>query len=66
MDRKWIILLISVLVVTILYWTRFQVIEVHLTEIPAFYKINRVTGEISYVVDIKEIEVKRYDVKERR
>lgn len=66
MDRKWIILLISVLVVIILYWTRFQVVEVHLTEIPSFYKINRFTGEISHVAGFMEREVERYGVKEKR
>lgn len=45
MNKKWLIILISVLVLITLYWTRYQTIEVRDT----CYKINRLTGETTWI-----------------
>lgn len=43
MDRKAVLVIIAVLVVILLYWTRFQTVE--LSGVGGFYKINRLTGK---------------------
>lgn len=47
MDRKAILIVIAVLVVVFLYWTRFQTVE--LSGVGGFYKINRLTGKTTLV-----------------
>lgn len=47
MDRKTILVIIAVLVVIFLYWTRFQTVE--LSGVGGFYKINRLTGRTTLV-----------------
>ena len=48
MNKKWVILGISLLVI-ILYWTRYQVVETHTGDSAGFYKINRITGQITWI-----------------
>lgn len=47
MDRKTVLIIIAVLVVIFLYWTRFQTVE--LSGVGGFYKINRLTGKTTLV-----------------
>jgi hypothetical protein len=47
MERKTILVIIAVLVVIFLYWTRFQTVE--LSGVGGFYKINRLTGQTTLV-----------------
>jgi hypothetical protein len=49
--------LIVLLVFTLLYWTRFQVIDVHTMNGVGFYKINRLTGETILVSGLDQIRV---------
>jgi hypothetical protein len=47
MDRKTIFIVVGVLVVILLYWTRIQTVP--LSGVGGFYKINRLTGNIMLV-----------------
>ena len=42
---------------TLLYWTRFQVIDVHAMNGVGFYKINRLTGETVLVSGLDQIRI---------
>jgi hypothetical protein len=59
MEKKFIIVigLIVLFVFTLLYWTRFQVIDVHAMNGVGFYKINRLTGETALVSGLDQIRV---------
>ncbi len=59
MDKKIIVIvgLIVLFVVTLLYWTRFQVIDVHAMNGVGFYKINRLTGETVLVSGLDQIRI---------
>lgn len=59
MDKKIIacVALIVLFVVTLLYWTRFQVIDVHAMNGVGFYKINRLTGETVLVSGLDQIRI---------
>lgn len=59
MDKKFIgLLALTVLfVVTLLYWTRFQVVDVHAMNGVGFYKINRLTGETVLVSGLDQIRI---------
>ncbi len=59
MDKKIFVVigLIVILVVTLLYWTRFQVIDVHAMNGVGFYKINRLTGETVLVSGLDQIRI---------
>lgn len=47
MDKKFWIIFIAVLALILLFWTRYQVVE--LSGVGGFYKINRLTGGVSLV-----------------
>lgn len=47
MDRKTVLIIVAVLVVIFLYWTRFQTVE--LSGVGGFYKINRLTGKTTLI-----------------
>ena len=57
LDKKFIVIvaLVALFVVTLLYWTRFQVIDVHAMNGVGFYKINRLTGETVLVSGLDQI-----------
>jgi hypothetical protein len=59
MDKKWVGLLglIALFAFTVLYWTRFQVIDVHAMNGVGFYKINRLTGETVLVSGLDQIRI---------
>jgi hypothetical protein len=59
MDKKLVGLLglIVLFVVTLLYWTRFQVVDVHAMNGVGFYKINRLTGETVLVSGLDQIRI---------
>ena len=59
MDKKIIIAvaLVALFVFTLLYWTRFQVIDVHAMNGVGFYKINRLTGETVLVSGLDQIRI---------
>jgi len=58
-DKKIIaaVALIVLFVFTLLYWTRFQVIDVHAMNGVGFYKINRLTGETVLVSGLDQIRI---------
>lgn len=65
-DKKFIVIvaLVALFVVTLLYWTRFQVVDVHAMNGVGFYKINRLTGEtvlVSGLDQIRTLPVKDLD-----
>jgi hypothetical protein len=59
MDKKFVglLALIVLFVFTLLYWTRFQVIDVHAMNGVGFYKINRLTGETVLVSGLDQIRI---------
>jgi hypothetical protein len=59
MDKKFIGLfgLTVLFAVTLLFWTRFQVIDVHAMNGVGFYKINRLTGETVLVSGLDQIRI---------
>jgi hypothetical protein len=59
MDKKMVGLLglIVLFVFTLLYWTRFQVVDVHAMNGVGFYKINRLTGETVLVSGLDQIRI---------
>jgi hypothetical protein len=59
MDKKFIglLTLIVLFVFTLLYWTRFQVIDVPAMEGVGVYKINRLTGETVLVSGLDQIRI---------
>ena len=60
MNKKWLIVLVALLVAITLYWTRYQIVEGHATQSAGFYKINRLTGNITAISMLKEFEVTKY------
>jgi hypothetical protein len=59
MDKKFVGLigLVVLFVFTLLYWTRFQVVDVHAMNGVGFYKINRLTGETVLVSGLDQIRI---------
>lgn len=59
MDKKCLMYLAAglVLLVVALYWTRFQVIPVHAMNGVGFYKLNRVTGQVTLVTGLEQINI---------
>ncbi|NTV43873.1 MAG: hypothetical protein HGA73_01860 [Syntrophaceae bacterium] len=59
MDKKLVCLLglIVLFLFTLLYWTRFQVVDVHAMNGVGFYKINRLTGETVLVSGLDQIRI---------
>ena len=43
-------IVVLVLIALTLYWTRYQVVTANYAYAPAFYKINRITGEVTLTV----------------
>lgn len=66
MNKKWIMILGIVLVVIILYWTRYQVVETHTGNMPSCYKINRLTGKMTWVVANQSRAVERQEMLQRK
>lgn len=69
MDRKTLLIIIAVLVVILLYWTRFQTVE--LSGVGGFYKINRLTGKTTLVAGtfsqaVKGISETRVELQHRQ
>jgi hypothetical protein len=65
MEKRWLVIFIGLLVLIVLYWTRYQVVGPISTpgseySLPSagFYKINRLTGEIIVVSGIESLRVK--------
>jgi len=59
MEKKIIVIvgLVTLFVFTLLYWTRFQVVDVHAMNGVGFYKINRLTGETVLVSGLDQIRI---------
>jgi len=68
MNSFWRIIAVAVLVLLLigLYWTRFQIVPVNYAYAPAFYKINRLSGEITLTVGKEFVQVKEVDEKMTR
>jgi hypothetical protein len=64
MNRSLIIAVVAaVLLLFVLFWTRFQVIPANYAYAPAFYKINRLTGEVTLTVGKEFVIVEGIDTK---
>lgn len=68
MDKFCRIIAAAVLVLVLIgfYWTRYQVVSVNYPYAPAFYKLNRLSGEITLVVGKEFVKVKEIDEKMTR
>ena len=64
MNKKWLIVLVALLVAITLYWTRYQIVEVHHGNAFGFYKINRLTGKVIGILGTDSVEVR--DIKETK
>lgn len=69
MDRKAVLIVVAVVVVILLYWTRFQTVE--LSGVGGFYKINRLTGKTTLVAGtfsqpVKGISETRVELQHRQ
>ncbi len=50
-------IVVLVLIVLTLYWTRYQIITANYAYAPAFYKINRLTGDVTLTVGKEFVSV---------
>jgi hypothetical protein len=68
MDKFWRIIAAAALVFVLIgfYWTRYQVVSVNYPYAPAFYKLNRLSGDITLVVGKEFVKVKEIDEKMAR
>ena len=59
MDKKCLMYVVAgvALLVIALYWTRFQVIPVHAMNGVGFYKLNRITGQVTLVTGLEQINI---------
>lgn len=56
MKVKWILIIVAVLIVVGMYWTRYQVVE--LSGVAGFYKISRLTGKTELTAGVLTQPVK--------
>jgi hypothetical protein len=56
MKVKWILIMVAVLIVVGMYWTRYQVVE--LSGVGGFYKISRLTGSTELIAGVLTQPVK--------
>ena len=61
----YLVLIIIVLLVS-LWWTRYQVVETHTGNMPSCYKINRLTGKITWVVANQSRAVEKQEMLQRK
>jgi hypothetical protein len=63
MEKKWQVcaIIMAVLIIIALYWTRFQVVQANYAYAPAFYKINRFSGDVTLVVGKEFVTVEKAD-----
>ena len=66
MNKKWIMILGIVLVVIMLYWTRYQIVEIHSGNFPGCYKINRLTGKITWIANNQSRTVKEEEFQSKQ
>ncbi len=69
MKAKWILIMVAVLVVLGMYWTRYQVVE--LSGVGGFYKISRLTGSTELIAGVltqpvKNIAASQMDIQRMR
>ena len=69
MKAKWILIIVAVLVVLGMYWTRYQVVE--LAGVAGFYKINRLTGRTELTAGVltqpvKNVFASQVDIQRQR
>ncbi len=68
MNKFWqiVVTIVLILIVFILYWTRYQIVTANYAYAPAFYKINRLLGEVTLTVGkefvvVEGVEAKRLE-----
>jgi hypothetical protein len=61
MDKFWklIGIIVVVLMIVAFFWTRFQVVQVNYAHAPAFYKVNRLTGQMHLIVGKEYVTVEK-------
>lgn len=59
MDKKFFTLVILGIIAgaIFLFWTRFQIVPVHAMNGVGFYKINRISGDMTLVSGLEQIKV---------
>jgi hypothetical protein len=69
MKVKWILMLVAVVIIIGMYWTRYQVVE--LSGVGGFYRINRLTGTTDLIAGmltqpVKGIFASQIDIQRQR
>jgi hypothetical protein len=69
MKVKWILMLVAVIIIIGMYWTRYQVVE--LSGVGGFYRINRLTGTTDLIAGmltqpVKGIFASQIDIQRQR
>ena len=61
MKKFWqvVVLIILFFIVLAFYWTRYQIITANYAYAPAFYKIDRLSGEVTLTVGKEFVKVER-------
>jgi uncharacterized FlgJ-related protein len=65
MNKFWqvIVVVVLILVAFTLYWTRYQVVTANYAYAPAFYKIDRLSGEVTLTVGKEYVKVESVEAK---
>lgn len=69
MKGKWIAILVALLIVLGMYWTRYQVVE--LSGVAGFYRISRLTGRVELVAGsltqrVRNVAESRFEIEHQR
>ncbi len=69
MKVKWIIIMVAILVILGMYWTRYQIVE--LSGVAGYYKINRLTGSAELTAGVltqpvKNVFASQVDIQRQR
>lgn len=69
MKVKWVLIIVAVLMVVGMYWTRYQVVE--LAGVAGFYKISRLTGKTELIAGVltqpvKNIAASQFEITRQR
>lgn len=65
MNKFWqiVVVVVLILIAFTLYWTRYQVIPANYSYAPAFYKINRLSGQVTLTVGKEFVTVEGVEAK---
>jgi hypothetical protein len=61
MNKFWetVVIIVIFFIILAFYWTRFQTVTANYAYAPAFYKIDRLTGDVTLTVGKEYVNVER-------